>query len=882
MKALQASLVPRSDSTGSSPFLPALAPWLELDRDSQRWREAEVTLAEWQEFAEAISIIFDEFKGLDQPLALAGPCGIRLVGLILDSFTGVLPAHLVGKYRFICEGFRDVIHSQIARQSLPQGSFHSLLPTEVLKIIIGFAYDPQPFKRDPTEDEEPVFCKPSKLDLALVHPVWRDIALPILWRSITVDLNHDAEVQFFAQVARGTSYATRSLHNHYASTSGHTISVDQLTDLTLRSVTLSNPFAVWTIPFHLRSLNVTIGTGSEHPLDVLLTAITRGSSTTLERLTLDSPTAVQKHLPSFARNLVELELITYAKRSDEYLSRLDPSTLDLRALRKLTLPHSELYTLLATPPADGRIDAPRSTISQSIPHLEHLAFFWASKKVVPADLVNLDHLLRLPLCATLQTLALEQAELDEEMTEAELETGDPRRLVTIFDSASESLRDGIKAVQRSLVPRSDSPGSSPFLPAFAPCLEWHREGKTWAEARVSLDQWQEFAGRIESILGEFKDSDTPLALAGPYGIWLIGIIASLPSVLKGARQTLEPGSFHSLLPTEILKIIIGFAYSHKTLYENDYEEEFEGYQPSKVDLALVHPVWRDVALPLLWHSISVDLNHDAEVKYFAKVARGTSYVTRSLHNRIMSTPGKAVSVDRAIMAVKGLRELNLTGAAMSMRVLVNQLTDLTLHLVELSDPVAPFTIPFRLRSLKITNGNLSENLLDALLTALTPGSSTTLERLSLDSPKAAQKHLPSFSRNLVELSLNDISKLDPTRLDFPRLRKLTLPRSELPTLLATPPADALVDAPRSTISEATPQLKHLTFIYAWKRLVPEDLVNLDRLLRLPLCATLQTLALEQAEFDELMTPSELEVFSKMGIVCRGRGVAIKVDGERLY
>lgn len=59
MKALQASLVPRSDSTGSSPFLPALAPWLELDRDSQRWREAEVTLAEWQGFAEAISIIFD-------------------------------------------------------------------------------------------------------------------------------------------------------------------------------------------------------------------------------------------------------------------------------------------------------------------------------------------------------------------------------------------------------------------------------------------------------------------------------------------------------------------------------------------------------------------------------------------------------------------------------------------------------------------------------------------------------------------------------------------------------------------------------------------------------------------------------------------------------
>ncbi|KAL8281296.1 hypothetical protein RQP46_006330 [Phenoliferia psychrophenolica] len=397
-----------------------------------------------------------------------------------------------------------------------------------------------------------------------------------------------------------------------------------------------------------------------------------------------------------------------------------------------------------------------------------------------------------------------------------------------------------------------------------------------------------------ATLPQFKDAEQSrrCALAGPYGMRLIGTImrsfvrvvpvhseGKYHSICEGlidlihtqiASQTRAQGSFHSLLPTEVLKIIIGFVYIHET---------------SRVDLALVHPVWRDIALPLLWNSIFVEFDHDAEVKFFAQVARRTSYITRRLYIHAGETRNKVISVDRAIMALKGLRKLTAVTSTMSMSVFASpsmaELSDLTLHLVEVSDAISTTAIPFHLRSLEITGKHYDEDAIDSLLTAIANGSSTTLERLSLDSPQAAQKHLAAFSRNLVELSLTGLSKFNPSELDLPLLRKLTLPRSELHTLLALPPADAPPDALRSTISQTIPHLENLTVSYSGYQMGHEDLLNLDRLLRLPLCNALRALTLEEAEFDEDLNQSGLEVFRKMVVYCEERGVVVKVNGESL-
>ncbi|KAL8283549.1 hypothetical protein RQP46_005652 [Phenoliferia psychrophenolica] len=174
-----------------------------------------------------------------------------------------------------------------------------------------------------------------------------------------------------------------------------------------------------------------------------------------------------------------------------------------------------------------------------------------------------------------------------------------------------------------------------------------------------------------------------------------------------ARQERAVGSFNTLLPADVLKIIIEFAADDPQ---------------TRVDLALVHPIWRNIALPVLWQYVVVDLNHDAEVKFFARVARGTLYST--------------------LLAVKGLRELVLTDTIVSMSVLespgMEDLTDLYLHFVKfIGDPLHSSSgIPFHLRSLSILNGGFPEGILDALLTAITPGSSTTLVKLSTDSPTA--------------------------------------------------------------------------------------------------------------------------------------------------
>ncbi|KAL8281346.1 hypothetical protein RQP46_006380 [Phenoliferia psychrophenolica] len=481
----------------------------------------------------------------------------------------------------------------------------------------------------------------------------------------------------------------------------------------------------------------------------------------------------------------------------------------------------------------------------------------------------------------------------------------PARDFRFTRSALQVLADTVDDLQASLSPRSDSPGSSPFLPSLQPWLDWDGVSQEWEVAEIERSQWKGFAEAVSILFNQFRDPahSRQLALAGPYGIKLVLLIlhsfghwGHVPRPAEEtfqficdeigeairtqiAHQTRVKGSFHSVLPTEILKIVIGMAHE---------------FNPSKVDLALVHPVWRDIALPLIWSSVAVVLDHDAEVQFFARVARGTSYHTQSLCNIVeRGFPEPLICVDRAVLAVKGLRELSLTKVAASMSIFqhssMKELKNLSLRSVILSDPLTTTpTFPFNLQSLTIYNGTFREDFLDAFLTAITPGSSSTLQRLSLDSPKAVQNHLPSFSRNLVELSLTRVeggagyfTGLNFATLDLSALRKLTLPCSELVTLLAEPPADTPPDAPRSTVAETIPQLEHLTILCYGSDVEYEDFENLERLLGLPLCTALRALTLEDAEFDEEMGPEGMEVFRKTVVVCRGRGVVVTVNEERL-
>ncbi|KAL8287249.1 hypothetical protein RQP46_003701 [Phenoliferia psychrophenolica] len=347
------------------------------------------------------------------------------------------------------------------------------------------------------------------------------------------------------------------------------------------------------------------------------------------------------------------------------------------------------------------------------------------------------------------------------------------------NSAVEAVEDAIEALQRTLAPRADSPGTSPFLLALSPWLERDPYSKEWDLLReeeedlmITPNDWKVLVETVLEIFGGFKDPDHSerISLAGPYGIQLVW------KIVKSTRQTRAPDSFLSLLPVEVLRIII-------------------------------------------------------------------------------------------------------------------ELTDLDLHLVDLCNPNpnVTFTIPFHLRVLKITNGYLHEDVVDALLTSIATTTPLTLERLSLNSAKAVRKHLPSLSRNLVELSLTGVkgesgyfSSMDLGAVDLRALRKLTLPRSELHTLLALPPADAPPDAPRFTISQTIPQLEHLVVLCAGSPVYHDDLSNLDRLLRLPVCMALRSLALEDAEFDEEMPDSEIEVLSNTVVVCKGRGLEVRVNGERQW
>ncbi|KAL8287243.1 hypothetical protein RQP46_003695 [Phenoliferia psychrophenolica] len=341
-------------------------------------------------------------------------------------------------------------------------------------------------------------------------------------------------------------------------------------------------------------------------------------------------------------------------------------------------------------------------------------------------------------------------------------------------------------------------------------------------------------------------------------------------------QTRDDDPFLSLIPADVLRTIIGFTIRDR---------------PSPLDVALLNKSWANITFPLIWRSIAVDFNEVSEVKSFAEVAQKTNLRISILE--ICVTAPSSFSVDCAVLAVEGLRELTLTEAAVSMSVFENpSMLDLTYLALDLVDLVALsdarhspiLNLPFNLRSLSITRGSLNEDLIDILLTAITTTSST-LESLTLDSPKAVRKHLPTLSQNLVELVLQDcdseyLSTFEPTTLDFSALRKLSLPFSELPALLIQPHANAPPDAPPRTISQKIPQLESLTILCTKEYVGPDNVSNLSRLLRLPVCKALRTLALVDAESGEGVPLLEMDDFNELVVVCKGRGLEVKVDGER--
>ncbi|KAL8283548.1 hypothetical protein RQP46_005651 [Phenoliferia psychrophenolica] len=404
----------------------------------------------------------------------------------------------------------------------------------------------------------------------------------------------------------------------------------------------------------------------------------------------------------------------------------------------------------------------------------------------------------------------------------------------------------------------------------------------WEEADVKSYEWEDFSETLLGIFGQLRPFArvVPIHAEQKYRFICEELIEIIHNQI--ARQSRVRDSFHSLLPAEILKLIVNFAAS-------DYVED-------AVDLALVHSSWRDVSLPFVWQSIDLDLNDDAEVKFFAQVARKTEYSTLSLSIQ----PGendaedlRLTSVDRAVLAVKGLRELCLTTVPVSTSVFESpnlaNLTDLTLLIVDLSgDPLkATLSIPFGLRRLMVYYGGELNDISHSYLAAIAASSYETLEELAVDTQAAAHAFLPHFSGNLVSLLLHEVrgetyfSKIDPSTLYFPALRQLALPRSELPSLLETPPADAPPDAPRSTISQAIPHLEHLIISCGHPKVVHGDLVSFERVLSLPVCSALRKFELERAEFDESLTQTETEVFRRMLCSCKAEGVEVRVNGERL-
>lgn len=123
------------------------------------------------------------------------------------------------------------------------------------------------------------------------------------------------------------------------------------------------------------------------------------------------------------------------------------------------------------------------------------------------------------------------------------------------------------------------------------------------------------------------------------------------------RRALAKTSIHSL-PIEVIRIILKVALNASSASNS---------RPSKFRLAHVVGSWRDIALPLIWHSIKVELNQDHRVCMVERFARGAGFDTRKLQIK-QDAATRRVSVDRAILAVNGLRELTLTTAEVSMSV----------------------------------------------------------------------------------------------------------------------------------------------------------------------------------------------------------------------
>lgn len=99
---------------------------------------------------------------------------------------------------------------------------------------------------------------------------------------------------------------------------------------------------------------------------------------------------------------------------------------------------------------------------------------------------------------------------------------------------------------------------------------------------------------------------------------------------------------------------------------------------SKVALAVVHKSWCNIARSLIWHSITVKLYHDHVVEAFARIAQeqvqNANYSTRFMYIETPANLGAqagSVDVGPAVLAVKGLRELTLVDALVSMSVFEN-------------------------------------------------------------------------------------------------------------------------------------------------------------------------------------------------------------------
>ena len=76
-------------------------------------------------------------------------------------------------------------------------------------------------------------------------------------------------------------------------------------------------------------------------------------------------------------------------------------------------------------------------------------------------------------------------------------------------------------------------------------------------------------------------------------------------------------------------------------------------------LAVVHSKWRDITQPHLLISITENFDHTEEVDFFGSIGSRSVYTTRHISTK--SSVKASILVDRAILAVRGLRSLACRG-----------------------------------------------------------------------------------------------------------------------------------------------------------------------------------------------------------------------------